>query len=220
MSSTVTSRCVRPLTFRKPSRRKWLVDPKGVATFLPLKSAGVLMLAAVRTVISSAGPILSTMPISVNGSPWLIPDAVAAEPVARPISQLPAVMAVLMSAPLPISTQEILPPAPCSNQPSPLAIIVGLVSVKKPRLTAAGAAARAPRAASVAAPRPARAARRVMACWNIVVSPSVGRSISGRPSGRRAVPAGPGICRSRSRPVRSSGCRRRHSRTAGTGRRP
>ncbi len=109
-----------------------------MATFLPLKSAAVLMLAAVRTVISSAGPILSTMPISLNGRPCAMPAAVAADPVARPMSQLPAVMAVLMSAPLPISVQFSLPPVPASNQPSPLAIMVGLVSVKKPIFTVPG----------------------------------------------------------------------------------
>ena len=98
------------------------------------------MPAAVRTVISSAGPILSTIPISLNGSPWAIPAAVAAEPVARPRSQLPAVMAVLMSAPLPISVQFNVPPVPAWNQPSPLASMVGLVSVKKPMLTVEGVA--------------------------------------------------------------------------------
>ena len=65
MSSSVTSRWLSPLVLRNPSMRKWLVEPKGVASFLPLKSAAVLMFAAVRTVISSAGPILSTIPTTL-----------------------------------------------------------------------------------------------------------------------------------------------------------
>ena len=60
-SRTVTSFCVRPDFSRRPSRRKWEVEPNGVATFLPRRSAGALMPAAVRTTRSSAGPILSEM---------------------------------------------------------------------------------------------------------------------------------------------------------------
>ena len=77
-----------------------------------------------------------------------MPAAVAADPVARPMSQLPAVIAVLMSAPLPISVQFSLPPVPASNQPLALAIIVGFVSVKKPMFTVVGVAARLRRVAS------------------------------------------------------------------------
>ncbi len=168
ISSTVTSRCVRPFVLRNPSSRKWLVDPNGVASVLPLKSAGVFSLAVVRTTISSAGPMLSTMPINWNGSPCAMPAAVATEPVARPMSQLPATMAVLISAPLPISVQLIFGPTAASNQPSPLAIIVGLVSVKNPRFTLSGAAARA-RPASPIAPAPTSAARRVVI--NAIPSP-------------------------------------------------
>jgi hypothetical protein len=43
------------------------VEPKGAATFLPLKSAGLRIIAEVRTVISSAGPMLSTRPTTWNG---------------------------------------------------------------------------------------------------------------------------------------------------------
>ena len=147
-----------------------------MATFLPLKSAGDLMLAAARTVISSAGPMLSTMPMSWNGSSCEIPAATAAEPVARPRSQLPAVIAVLISAPLAISVQLILPPAPESNHPSPLASMVGLVSVKNPTLTVAGiAAAHAPRAASSPAAAPASARRLVIVPSVMLVVLSCGR---------------------------------------------
>ena len=120
--------------------------------------------------------MLSTMPINWNGKPWLIPAAVATDPVASPMSQLPPTIAVLMSAPLPISVQDSLAPAPCSNQPRPLAIIVGLVSVKKPMLTPGGAAARA-RPAKASAPAAAIASRRVnvgnaMRCPSLNVLPN------------------------------------------------
>ena len=183
------------------------------------------MFAAVRTVISSAGPILSTMPMSWNGRPWLIPAAVAAEPVANPISQLPAVMAVLMSAPLPISVQDSLPPAPASNQPSPLASMVGLVSVKKPMLTLAGAAAPAPRANATAA-APARAKRRVISMSDIPSSlvgqgthrtpPTRGPAVTGSPNARRGARQAPGTGRSRSQPGRSCRYRRTRNPNAGT----
>ena len=51
-------------------------------------------------------------------------------------------MAVLISAPLPNSVQLIGAPTPLANQPSPLAIMVGLASRKKPTLTFSGALGR------------------------------------------------------------------------------
>ena len=63
------------------------------------------MLAAVRNRHLFRRAILSTIPINWNGSCCAMPADTAADPVARPISQLPAVMAVLISAPLPISVQ-------------------------------------------------------------------------------------------------------------------
>ncbi len=59
-----------------------------------------------------------------------MPAAVGEEPMARPMSTDFAAKEVLISAPLPASVQLILPPASFSNQPSPLAIMVGLVSTK------------------------------------------------------------------------------------------
>ena len=88
------------------------------------------MLAALRTVISSAGPILSIMATSWYGMFWLMPAAVGDEPMPKPISMLPAAMPVLISAPLPASIQLILVPAACSIQPSPLQIMNGLVPKK------------------------------------------------------------------------------------------
>jgi hypothetical protein len=81
-----------------------------------------------------------------------MPAAVGEEPIARPISTEPAVIAVLISAPLPTSLQLILPPAIFSNQPSPLAIMVGFVSTKKATLTLSGAF---PAASSARAGKPA-----------------------------------------------------------------
>src|SRR5215469_1917940 len=74
-----------------------------------------------------------------------MPAAVGEEPIARPKSQLPAAIAVLISAPLPISVQAIFPFTPSSNHFIALAIMVGLVSVKKPTFTVSGDAASARR---------------------------------------------------------------------------
>src|SRR5581483_8943788 len=123
MSSTVTSFSVSLFVRRKPSSRKWEVEPNGVATFFPLKSAGLLMLAAFLTIMSSAVPML-------------------------------------ISAPLPASLQEILAFVISSNHPSPLAIMVGLVSRKKATLIFSGAAARAARPRTASVPPAAAAVRR------------------------------------------------------------
>src|SRR5438132_529577 len=66
--------------------------------------------------------------------------------MASPMSKLPAAIPVLISAPLPASLQVIFAFTPSSNQPSPFAIIVGLVSRKKATFTVDGTAARAGRA--------------------------------------------------------------------------
>ncbi len=79
-----------------------------------------------------------------------------------------------MSAPLPISVQFIFPPVPASNQPSPLASMVGFVSVKKPTLTVPGVAARDRKGqVSSIVLAPARAARRVIRPFNMVYSPTI-----------------------------------------------
>src|SRR5258708_24069973 len=58
--------------------------------------------------------------------------------MARPMSSDLAAIAVLITAPEPASLQAHLPPANLSNQPSPLAIIVGFVSRKKPTRIVSG----------------------------------------------------------------------------------
>src|SRR5260221_4613951 len=68
-----------------------------------------------------------------------MPAAVGEEPMARPMSSDLAAIAVLISAPEPTWLQAHLPPASLSNQPSPLAIIVGFVSTKKPTRIVSGA---------------------------------------------------------------------------------
>src|SRR5579885_3843188 len=68
-----------------------------------------------------------------------MPAAVGEEPMARPISSERAAIAVLISAPAPASVQAIGAPASLSNHFSPLAIIVGLVSRKKPPRIVCGA---------------------------------------------------------------------------------
>src|ERR1035438_10065709 len=92
-----------------------------------------------------------------------MPAAVGAEPMPRPMSTEPAAIAVLISAPLPTSLQLILPFVPSANQPRPLAISVGFVSVKKAILVVAGTAADAGSESgrpSAAAPAPSPAARK------------------------------------------------------------
>src|SRR6202020_508214 len=72
--------------------------------------------------------------------PWLIPEAVGDEPMPKPISMLPAAIPVFISAPLPTSIQCTLAPAACSIEPSPFAIMNGLVDTKKAKFADAGAA--------------------------------------------------------------------------------
>src|SRR5271165_5410757 len=161
MSSTCTSDRLRLFVLRNPSSRKCDVEPNGVATFLPLKSAGVWMFAALRTVISSAPPMLSTRPTSCSGMPWLTAAATGEEPIASPISAPPARIAALISAPLPYSCHFTGSLVASSSRCCAFMIIVGLVSTKKARLICVGAAARATNGrASGTATAPAAAARR------------------------------------------------------------
>src|ERR1700722_17188791 len=72
--------------------------------------------------------------------PWLIPEAVGEEPMPKPISMLPAAIPGFISAPLPTSIQFTLAPAACSIEPSPFAIMNGLVDTKKAKFADVGAA--------------------------------------------------------------------------------
>src|SRR3984957_1248729 len=92
--------------------------------------------------------------------PWLIPEAVGEEPMPKPISMLPAAIPVFISSPLPPSIQFTLAPAAFSIEPSPFAIMNGLVDTKKAKFADAGAARAIAGAARAAAPSPAPCRRR------------------------------------------------------------
>ncbi len=94
------------------------------------------------------------------------PAAVGAEPIPMPRSTLPAATAVLISAPLPTSIQLIFALVASSSQPLPLAMALGLVSVKKAMLILSGPwlcarARRGAAASSAVPPRPMPAFNRV-----------------------------------------------------------
>src|SRR3984957_17910783 len=105
--------------------------------------------------------------------PWLIPEAVGEEPMPKPISMLPAAIPVFISAPLATSIQFTLAPAACSIEPSPFAIMNGLVDTKKAKFADVGAARTIVGAARAAAPSPAPCRRRrrgvsILVMWSLL----------------------------------------------------
>ena len=107
MLRTCASVGLRPASSIAYSRWKWLVDTNGVATFLPFRSATLVMPLPSRATSASAAPMSSSIQNISMSRPWLIAVAIGALP-ASPSCTSPDAIARMTSPPPPNCRQLIL----------------------------------------------------------------------------------------------------------------